>query len=380
MIRWGGKIPVTIHPVFWLMAVLIGFLNTQNLPGTAIWVVVIFVSVLLHEYGHALSGYAFGQRSTIELIALGGLTQRQGPDISLLQNFIVVICGPLAGFALCGLSYQLLSYVPEDQALLTYGLTVSTYVNLFWTILNLLPIQPLDGGKLLAIVFEGIFGFRGVRIALFISLAIAVTIGSAAFAYSLVIPGVIFMILAFENLRAWRGSMIMSAKDRDTELQDLLGFAEENMSQGNFHEAKQQLLHIRSQVKRGLLFIASTEMLAELHAEEGDRGAAYELLKPLEERLSPMGLRLLQQLAYETGHWRHATALGGRAYRSNPSTDTAVLNAQCHAVLGEVQPTIGWLRCALQEGLLDVQGVLHKVEFDHVRKDPTFQNFVDSLG
>ena len=48
-------IPLTIHPSFWLVALLIGWLSSASVGDAAIWVIVILVSLLIHEYGHALT-------------------------------------------------------------------------------------------------------------------------------------------------------------------------------------------------------------------------------------------------------------------------------------------------------------------------------------
>ena len=64
------KIPISIKPFFWIFAVLIGFLMSGTLLGTIIWVVIIFVSVLVHELGHATVALAFNQNPKIELMIL----------------------------------------------------------------------------------------------------------------------------------------------------------------------------------------------------------------------------------------------------------------------------------------------------------------------
>ena len=76
-------IPVRVSPLFFLTAALIGFLWSNTLMGTLIWMMIIFVSVLVHEYGHALTAKAFGQSPRIELVAFGGLTIPQGKRLSL---------------------------------------------------------------------------------------------------------------------------------------------------------------------------------------------------------------------------------------------------------------------------------------------------------
>src|SRR4051812_20886609 len=100
MIRIPGSIPISIYPFFWLLAVGIGWINTFNILGTSIWIGIIFVSVLVHEYGHALTAIFFGQKAQIDLVAMGGITQRHGSKLKLWQDFIIVLNGPLAGLCL----------------------------------------------------------------------------------------------------------------------------------------------------------------------------------------------------------------------------------------------------------------------------------------
>ena len=69
------SIPIVVQPLFLLMAFLIGLLNSEDLLASVLWMVVITVSVLVHEMGHALTGRAFGQRVKITLTAFGGLTE-----------------------------------------------------------------------------------------------------------------------------------------------------------------------------------------------------------------------------------------------------------------------------------------------------------------
>ena len=128
-----------------------------------IWTLVIVVSVLVHEFGHALTAIAFGQKAHIDLVAFGGLTHRHGPHLKLSQEFLIVLNGPLAGFALAIACYFLAGMIGERSPVLYAIFEIGYIANIFWTVLNLLPIQPLDGGHLLRIVFEGMFGLRGVK-------------------------------------------------------------------------------------------------------------------------------------------------------------------------------------------------------------------------
>ena len=150
MLKFAGKIPIRIHPLFWFLAVAIGWLNADgNIPKTAIWIVIILFSVLVHEFGHALTALAFGQRARIDLVGFGGLTHRHGGKLKFWQEFLVVLNGPLFGLLFSALAYMWLVKVnPPQESLYRYGLQVTVLVNIFWTILNLMPVYPLDGGNL----------------------------------------------------------------------------------------------------------------------------------------------------------------------------------------------------------------------------------------
>ena len=53
-----------------------------------IWVFVIFISILVHEFGHALTACYFGQKPRIELVAFGGLTYPGKQEIENAPDLI----------------------------------------------------------------------------------------------------------------------------------------------------------------------------------------------------------------------------------------------------------------------------------------------------
>ena len=158
------RIPIRIHLWFWLMALWLWTLHSeQGWPGLLIWVAVVFQGILMHELGHALVGRTFGRQPRIELIALGGLTwweQREplSPGRSLAVSFagpaVGIVIGLIALFAMDTLR------VPQES-LGRYTLSSLIYVNLGWGVLNLLPVLPLDGGNIVASLMELISPSRG---------------------------------------------------------------------------------------------------------------------------------------------------------------------------------------------------------------------------
>jgi stage IV sporulation protein FB len=381
MISIPGRIPVHIHPLFWILIILIGWLNSSTVAEVVTWSVVIFVSILIHEYGHALTALSFGQKAEISLVGLGGLTSRSGPEIKPWQEFLIVMNGPLAGFALFFIASKFQPLFQQDRyATAAYALTVMTYVNFYWTILNLLPVLPLDGGHLMRIILEKMFGFQGVKIALFISIGLGALLSIFFFFTQLVFMAALFMMMAFESYRAWSETKRMSAHDRDDTLQHTFQAALEDMKAGNSDEALSKLLFLREQTKSGLLFASATQYIARILAEKGQLKQAYEWLLPLQNQLSPDYQKLLQQLAYKLQEWEQAAKIGTKAYQTQPSSDIAVLNACSYAILGQAKPAVGWLRCAVELGLSNPSAFIQKREFDAIRNSKEFQHFWRSLS
>jgi Zn-dependent protease len=375
-----GRIPVKLNPLFLVLIGLIGWLNSNTIEGTLIWCAVIFISVLVHEFGHALTAIAFGQEAEIELYGMGGVTKRQGPPIKLWQEFLIVLNGPLAGLALFFFAFEIWNIMGLNEKpmnLWLYALQITIYVNLFWTIVNLMPVHPLDGGHLLRIMLEGLFGTRGIKIAMFISMSLAGVLALLFFKIGALIIGVIFLILTFESYRSWQSAMSLTDHDRDTEIQNNLKNAETAIRSGNYQEALRILTDIRKKTKSGIIYRAATEYTGQVLNEQGLTQEAYDLLKPVRKQLSPEGLSLLHQLAYKLGQWEDAIDLGNTTFQYYPNYQTAVLNALSHAALGQVEPALGWLQTALSQGLPNLSEVLKKREFDHMRNDPQFQHLLD---
>ena len=95
-------IPVRIGLGFWLMTFFFGFRSDRplgaGLRAAIAWTAIVFVSILLHELGHALAARRFGARPSIKLHAFGGLTYT-GVHLSRLRQIVISLAGPFMGFA-----------------------------------------------------------------------------------------------------------------------------------------------------------------------------------------------------------------------------------------------------------------------------------------
>ncbi len=299
MIRIPGRIPVAIYPTFWIFAALIGYVNSLTLGGTLIWVGIIFFSVLIHEYGHALTAALFGREPRIELVAFGGLTYHDGDQLPIWKQFLIVFNGPLFGFFLYLAAAAILKFVPPTNAYLLTTVDTFRWVNLFWTLLNLLPVMPLDGGQLLRVVLEGVWGVRGVKYALFASMVIGAIISLIFFLYQSFLIGALFFLLAFQSYDTWRKGRLLKEQDRSEPLKQELEEAELLLHEGKKEEATRLFERIRDESKEGMIFILATQYLAYLKYEQGDSAIAYKLLLSIREKLSSDAVLLLHKAAFD---------------------------------------------------------------------------------
>ncbi|MBO1436715.1 site-2 protease family protein [Meiothermus sp. CFH 77666] len=110
----------------------------------------LFLSVLIHELGHALTARAYGVRTReITLWLLGGVAQLEQIPRTRGAEAVIAIAGPIVSVLLSGLFGLLRGLLPstatEGQFLLGY----LSFINLSLALFNLLPALPLDGGRIL---------------------------------------------------------------------------------------------------------------------------------------------------------------------------------------------------------------------------------------
>lgn len=150
------NMPVTVRGSFLLIAALIGFTGGGDITFAVAWVSVIFVSILVHELGHAVTARMYGSQVAIELNGLGGLTRWSSPDGELTpgRRALVAAAGSAAGLAFGGLVWLVAIQFAPHPPLTATILRLLVWVNVFWGLLNWLPIRPLDGGHLLQSFLE----------------------------------------------------------------------------------------------------------------------------------------------------------------------------------------------------------------------------------
>lgn len=206
------RIPIEIRWSFWLVALLIFpfqlrvLTRPENWGFVAAWLVVVAVSVIAHELGHALLARRFGAEVDMTLYALGGFTRwATTSPLSAWRRVGVAAAGSTVGFVLGGLVWFGLDndLVPDEAVLLGFALESFWQVNLLWGVLNWLPIRPLDGGHIFQGALEAMFGRAGTRIADVVFPVVTLVGGVWAFTNGFFIAGVFAFLLMMDEVRRW---------------------------------------------------------------------------------------------------------------------------------------------------------------------------------
>lgn len=114
----------------------------------------------------------------------------------------MTLAGPFAGFALAAIVFAVTPFLPADQPLVLWTAQQLLYVNIFWGLMNLLPVPPLDGGH----VVQGLLGPRRVELAHGIGLVTAGLVALAALRFGQVYIALLFGFLAFQNVQGIRAA------------------------------------------------------------------------------------------------------------------------------------------------------------------------------
>lgn len=371
-------IPVTIRPAYWIFTGILSLMLADgNITQTLVWMVIIFVSVLFHEFGHAITAKMFGRKPRIELVAMGGITFHDGVKLPFWKQFFITLDGPLFGLIL-GLVAGFFSQMVAVPFFKTVLLQTSV-VNIFWTFVNLVPVLPLDGGQLLRIGLEKWFDVKGLRYAFMISGIFALLASLAFFITQNILAGAIFFLFAFENLDNYRKSRNMSSNDQKDEHKKALMDAEVLFREGRKEEALAAFQALRSATRKGMLYDVATQYTALILNDQGHPREAYDLLKTIQERLDPPSQLLLHRLAFEKKEDTVVTSIGPEVFRLFPLAEVALRNAYTAARLKQLHGAIGWLETAKQNGLENIKEIIQESDFDSIRDNPEFQAFVKGL-
>lgn len=166
--KWQWKlgtfagIDVFVHATFLLLIGWIGYTHWIEF-GTAtkvvegiLFILALFLCVVLHEYGHALTARRYGIKTRdITLYPIGGVARLERMPDKPIEELWVALMGPAVNVVIAALLFVYLfatnSLVPMDQLTVASGSFVERLmaVNISLVLFNLLPAFPMDGGRVL---------------------------------------------------------------------------------------------------------------------------------------------------------------------------------------------------------------------------------------
>lgn len=159
--RYAG-IDVYIHTTFFLLLLWVAFAHwTQGtgmvgIIGGLLFIMAIFMCVVLHEFGHALTARHFGiETRDIILLPIGGVARLERMPREPIQEIYVALAGPAVNLVLAGALFLLVFMTDSLAPLAHLGVASGPLlerlmmVNIFLLVFNLIPAFPMDGGRVL---------------------------------------------------------------------------------------------------------------------------------------------------------------------------------------------------------------------------------------
>ena len=206
-----ANIKVFVHWTFLILLAYIIFIgisaghNATQIGWHLLFVLTIFVCVILHEFGHALTGRHFGFKTKdIVLLPIGGLARFEKLPENPRQEFLVAIAGPAVNFIIAAIIFVIIR--PSVHFIMNLDIssinaanffTLLWMVNLMLGLFNLIPAFPMDGGRIFR-AFLSMFQPRNkaTRIATLIGqlLAIVFVFGGILYNPFLILIGIFIFI------------------------------------------------------------------------------------------------------------------------------------------------------------------------------------------
>jgi stage IV sporulation protein FB len=167
------QVKYRFHPLFSIMMLL------SVMTGYFIEMVTLFGIVFIHELGHVAAAKHFGWRiKEVKLLPFGGVAVvEELASVPVKEELIVTMAGPLQNLWMILVAYPLvlLGVLPAEWGM--YFIEANLLIALF----NLLPVLPLDGGKVLLALLSSMLPYqRAVRMAAMISIGFSILLMLAA--------------------------------------------------------------------------------------------------------------------------------------------------------------------------------------------------------
>jgi stage IV sporulation protein FB len=200
-------VPVTVRASAPIFLGILGF-GMGDTIVTVLFVVIGLVSILLHELGHALVARLAGAQPQIELAGLGGVTRYPMTPKTATRGWALAIglAGPAVGLLVGGAALLLRPESAGVSARTDAAWSILVFTSIGWSVLNLLPVPPMDGGQAMTQLLPGDPVTRRRRgAAIGIGTAVLLAAGGVVLQQTLIILfGLLFAFQNYQTMQALR--------------------------------------------------------------------------------------------------------------------------------------------------------------------------------
>ncbi|MFA6118972.1 MAG: site-2 protease family protein [Parachlamydiales bacterium] len=329
---------------------------------------VLLFSLLVHEYGHALTARFFGREPEIHLEAFGGFARYNGSGLTNKQSLLITLNGPLLESLLIPLSYFLLKFQIFDNYYFRFFLYYTMKLNIILCLINLVPVFPLDGGNILRYLLKSKFGVKGFRLSLKIGIFTSAIAGIVFLINDWQFFGILLFIYGFENIRSYNQLGPISAKKNNFYLLNESTKAIENNEK---EKAKKILKKLMKSKNNNEIKISTIESLASILCSENKNKEAYDLLLKTDYAQLKNSKCLLCKLAFNEKNYSLIEKHSSEIYEIEPTYEIAILNSKTYAALNNPGLSAGWLKTASQ--FEDIQ----KSQIEAILKDKIYGKVID---
>lgn len=171
-------IPVYIDMSFAIL-LLVFVLTDASIVFGVTEALLLAISVIAHEFGHALTARSFGyQTNDITISLIGGCASLISLPRKAWQELLTAIAGPLVSFALSAVGFLSLLFLPIRNQWLAFSLWYLAWMNLMLGAFNLLPGFPMDGGRIFRSVLRAFLSRpKATFVAMWVGRAFAILLG-----------------------------------------------------------------------------------------------------------------------------------------------------------------------------------------------------------
>jgi Zn-dependent protease len=304
------RIPVRVQLWFFaLVFVLAGFWNFRDPASMFVFAGIVFASILVHELGHAFMGRLFGLQPSITIHGFGGLTSwTAGRNVGAGRSLLISLAGPAVGLFVGTALFLVSKAFPLDDRLPPLAMKLfwsAVSVNLFWSVFNLAPVMPLDGGN----AFRSFWALTKIGDAEIVARVVSIPVALAmaaffAFGWHDIFMSLFMLLYVGQNFTGIRVRRLVRG-DQDIQkrlMENYPGWLASNDGDAMIREGTRA----RASAKTPHLVAYATEVVAMGQCLQGDARSALATLRAMPNGFAP-SLDVALHVLDAAGE--HATAL-----------------------------------------------------------------------